>query len=289
MSPSQSLLSPSSPTMRALRFTAPALPCAASRAPVRVARAAPAAPARGARPGRAPLAPVRCVKGMQAVDGMMMRRPGGRQPRTARRHAPPRSFSAAPKPTAAAADPDAAIEPDCKDRMEKALEAVKRSFASVRTGRAAPAMLDRVEVDYYGAVTPLKALAAVTTPDAGTLVIQPFDVSAIPMIEKAILASDVNITPGNDGKVIRLAVPPLTADRRKELTKTVAKLGEEGKVALRGVRAAANKATAALAKDKSISEDRKKALDKAIQTMTDAHVKQVDALVKGKQDELVKV
>ena len=173
--------------------------------------------------------------------------------------------------------------------MDKSLEATARSFASVRTGRANPSMLDRVEVDYYGTATPLKALGTVSTPDAATLVIAPFDVSAMAVIEKALLASDVGITPSNDGKVIRLVVPPLTADRRKELTKTVAKLGEEGKVAVRNVRKAAMKVVDGLAKDKTISEDRKKGLDKAIQALTDKYVKEVDGLVKAKSDELSKV
>ena len=192
-------------------------------------------------------------------------------------------------PSAAGDDPSAAIEPDTKDKMEKSLEATSRTFASVRTGRANAAMMDRVDVDYYGTPTPLKSLGNISAPDAATIVIAPFDTGAFPMIEKAIMSSDLGITPSNDGKVIRLSVPPLTADRRKELVKTVAKLGEEGKVAIRNVRKASMKVVDALAKDKAISEDRKKSLDKSVQALTDAYVKKVDALVKTKSDELAKV
>jgi ribosome recycling factor len=173
--------------------------------------------------------------------------------------------------------------------MDKALEAARRSFASVRTGRASPAMVDRVVVDYYGAPTPLTSLAGVSAPDAGTVLIQPYDQGSVAVIEKAIMASDLGITPANDGRVIRLAVPPLTADRRKEMAKTVAKLGEDGKVAVRNVRKAAMKTVDAMLKAGTVSEDRHKALGKAVQDLTDAHVKEVDELVKAKQAELSKV
>ena len=173
--------------------------------------------------------------------------------------------------------------------MDKALDAARRSFASVRTGRATPALVDRVVVDYYGAPTPLTSLAGVSAPDAGTVLIQPYDQSSVAVIEKAILASDLGITPANDGRVIRLNVPPLTADRRKEMGKTVAKLGEEGKVAVRNVRKGAMKAVDGLLKAGSLREDAHKALGKAVQDLTDAHVKEVDELVKKKQAELAKV
>ena len=173
--------------------------------------------------------------------------------------------------------------------MDKALDAARRAFASVRTGRATPSMVDRVTVDYFGAPTPLTALAGISAPDAGTVLIQPYDQSSIAIIEKALIASDLGITPANDGRVIRLAVPPLTADRRKEMGKTVAKLGEDGKVAVRNVRKGAMKAVDALLKAGTVSEDRHKALGKAVQDLTDAHVKKVDELVKTKQGELAKV
>jgi len=173
--------------------------------------------------------------------------------------------------------------------MDKALDAARRSFASVRTGRATPSMVDRVLVDYFGAPTPLTALAGVSAPDAGTVLIQPYDQGSIAIIEKALNASDLGITPANDGRVIRLAVPPLTADRRKEMGKTVAKLGEDGKVAVRNVRKGAMKAVDGLLKAGTVSEDRHKALGKAVQDLTDAHVKKVEELVKAKQAELAKV
>jgi len=173
--------------------------------------------------------------------------------------------------------------------MDRALDAARRSFASVRTGRATPSLVDRVVVDYFGAPTPLNALAGVSAPDAGTVLIQPYDQSSIAVIEKAISQSDLGITPANDGRVIRLSVPPLTADRRKEMGKTVSKLGEEGKVAVRNVRKAAMKAVDGLLKAGDVSEDAHKALSKAVQDLTDAHMKEVDELVKKKQAELAKV
>lgn len=181
------------------------------------------------------------------------------------------------------------VKGDTKDRMDKSLEVIKRSFASVRTGRANPAMLDRIEVDYYGTPTALKTIAGVTVPESSQLVIQPYDTSAIPAIERAIQQSDLGLTPNNDGKVIRLIIPPLTADRRKEMTKTVSKLGEEGKVAIRNVRRDAMKVVEKMEKDGVIGEDEKKDLEADVQKTTDAFIKQVDALIKGKQDELTKV
>lgn len=175
------------------------------------------------------------------------------------------------------------------ERMEKSLEAAKRSFATVRTGRANPAMLDRIEVDYYGAQTPLKQIANVSTPEASLLVIQPYDSTAIPSIERAIQASDLGLTPNNDGKIIRLQIPQLTADRRKEMTKIVSKLGEEGKVAIRNVRRDAMKAIEKLEKDGNLGEDGRKDLETAVQELTDDYVKHIDALVKGKTEELTKV
>lgn len=175
------------------------------------------------------------------------------------------------------------------DRMEKSLDSVKRSFASVRTGRANPAMLDRIEVDYYGTPTPLKSIAGVTVPEASMLVVQPYDTSAIQAIERAIMQSDLGITPSNDGKVVRLSIPALTVERRKEMTKTVSKLGEEGKVAIRNVRRDAMKAVEKSEKDGNIGEDERKGLEAAVQKLTDEYVKEVDKLIKVKTEELTKV
>lgn len=183
----------------------------------------------------------------------------------------------------------ASVKEETEEKMEKSLDSVKRSFGTVRTGRANPSMLDRIVVEYYGAPTPLSQIANVTTPEATMLVIQPYDISAIPDIERAIMGSDLDITPNNDGKVIRLQVPPLTAERRKEMTKVTSKMGEEGKVAVRNVRRDALKKVEKLEKDGVIGEDGKKDLESEVQKMTDEYVKQIDALIKAKSDELTKV
>lgn len=175
------------------------------------------------------------------------------------------------------------------EKMEKSLDSVKRNFGTVRTGRASPSMLDRIVVEYYGAPTPLQQIANVTTPEASLLVIQPYDISAIPDIERAIQGSDLDLTPNNDGKVIRLQVPPLTAERRKEMTKVTSKMGEEGKVAVRNIRRDAMKSIEKLEKDGDIGEDGRKNLEDVVQKLTDDYVKQIDALMKAKSDELTKV
>lgn len=181
------------------------------------------------------------------------------------------------------------VEEDAMERMDKSLDSVQRNFATVRTGRANPAMLDRIEVDYYGASTPLKQIAGISTPESTLLVIQPYDQTAIPAIERAIQQSDIGLTPNNDGKLIRLQIPQLTADRRKEMTKIVNKLGEEGKVAIRNVRRDCMKTIEKLEKDGSIGEDGRKDLETAVQKLTDDYVKQVESLVKSKTEELTKV
>uniref|UniRef100_A3BLC3-2 Isoform 2 of Ribosome-recycling factor, chloroplastic n=1 Tax=Oryza sativa subsp. japonica TaxID=39947 RepID=A3BLC3-2 len=134
------------------------------------------------------------------------------------------------------------IEDQARERMEKAIETVQNNFNTVRTGRANPAMLDRIEVEYYGTPVNLKSIAQINTPDATSLLIQPYDKSSLKLIEKTIVAANLGVTPSNDGEVIRVTVPPLTSDRRKELAKTVAKLAEEGKVAIRNIRRDAIKA-----------------------------------------------
>ncbi|BDA50775.1 Ribosome-recycling factor [Coccomyxa sp. Obi] len=188
---------------------------------------------------------------------------------------------------ATADEEDIDIEEDAMTRMDKSLESTRESFATVRTGRATPSMLDRIQVDYYGAPTPLKQLANLSAPEASMLVIQPYDKSSIPNIEKAIMSSDLGLTPGNDGNLIRINVPQLTADRRKEMAKLVSKLGEDGKVAIRNIRRDSIKAIDK--KKGDISEDEQKALEEAIQELTDDYVKQIDAMVKSKQTELTTV
>jgi len=175
------------------------------------------------------------------------------------------------------------------EKMEKTLETVQSNFTTVRTGRANPSMLDRIQVDYYGTMTPLKQIAGISTPESTLLVIQPYDNTAIPAIERAIQQSDLDLTPNNDGKIIRLQIPQLTADRRKEMTKIVSKLGEEGKVALRNVRRDAMKVIEKLEKDGAFGEDGRKDLETAVQKLTDDYVKQIDGLIKSKTDELTKV
>lgn len=178
------------------------------------------------------------------------------------------------------------IELDAMERMEKTLEATKSTFNTVRTGRASPSLLDRVQVEYYGTNVILKSIAQVSTPDGSTILITPFDKSSLTSIEKALVKSDVGITPNNDGSVIRLNVPQLTADRRKELLKLVSKLTEDGKVAIRNVRRDALKSYEKLEKEKKLSEDNVKDLSGDIQKMTDDYIKKIETLFKQKEKEL---
>lgn len=173
--------------------------------------------------------------------------------------------------------------------MQKAVEATQRSFNTVRTGRANAALLDRLTVEYYGAQTPLRSLANITTPDASTIAIQPFDRSTLATIEKAISMSDLGLTPNNDGSVIRLNIPQLTSDRRKELVKTVAKLAEEGKVSIRNIRRDAIDTVKKQAKNSEISEDEAKDLQDSIQKLTDKYVAKVDELLAEKEKDITTV
>lgn len=173
--------------------------------------------------------------------------------------------------------------------MKKSIEATQRSFNTIRTGRANASLLDRITVDYYGAETPLKSLATITTPDASTIVIQPFDMSSISTIEKAISLSDVGLTPNNDGKVIRLNIPPLTAERRKELVKIAGKLAEEGKVAIRNIRREAVDEVRKQEKSSEISEDEARDLLEEIQKLTDQSTKRIDELLAAKEKDITTV
>eukprot|EP00270_Netrium_digitus_P013664 TRINITY_DN4568_c0_g1_i1.p1 TRINITY_DN4568_c0_g1~~TRINITY_DN4568_c0_g1_i1.p1 ORF type:complete len:290 (-),score=92.01 TRINITY_DN4568_c0_g1_i1:280-1074(-) len=181
------------------------------------------------------------------------------------------------------------IETDALEKMEKTLETVKSNFNTVRTGRASPSLLDRIEVEYYGTNVALRSIAQISTPDGSTIAVSPFDKSSLSAIEKAILKSDLGLTPSNDGQIIRISIPQLTADRRKALLKTVGKLSEEGKVALRNVRREAMKAYEKLEKEKKLSEDNVKDLSAGIQKMTDDYVKKVDVIFKQKEKELTTV
>jgi ribosome recycling factor len=175
---------------------------------------------------------------------------------------------------------------DVESRMQKAVEATQQNFNTVRTGRASTSLLDRIMVEYYGAPTPLKSLANVTTPDASTIMIQPFDRGSMALIERAIAESDVGLTPNNDGTSIRLNIPPLTSDRRKELVKTVAKLAEEGKVAIRNVRRDAIDSTRKQEKAKEISEDEAKKLHDQIDKLTEKYIKNVERILAEKEKEI---
>ena len=173
-----------------------------------------------------------------------------------------------------------------EDRMKKTIESVTREYSEVRTGRASPHLVEGLHVDYYGTLTLLKQLASISVPDAHMVVIQPWDVSAIPEIEKAILKSNLGVNPSNDGKVLRLTVPPLSKDRRGELVKVIHAMSEEGRVSLRTVRRDAKEAIEKLEKDKLVSEDEKfRSLDE-LQKLVDKYIAKVDKLLKTKEKEV---
>ena len=174
------------------------------------------------------------------------------------------------------------------EKMSKTLDSLDREYKSIRAGRANVAVLDRITVDYYGVPTPIQQMAAVSVPEARILQIQPWDASTLKEIEKAILTSDIGINPNNDGRVIRLAFPPLTEERRKELVKDVKKRGEENKVVIRNVRRDGNDAFKKLAKTE-VSEDEIKELEDGLQKLTDKFVKDIDKLVEEKSKEILTV
>lgn len=175
------------------------------------------------------------------------------------------------------------------EKMGKTIESVKGDFASVRAGRANAGVLDRIQVEYYGTPTPIQQVASISTPDPRTLQIQPWDASILKAIEKAIQASDLGINPQNDGRVIRLAFPQLTEERRRDLTKQVRKYGEEGKVALRNIRRDAMDDIKKKTKKSELTEDDQKKLEKELQDMTDKRCKDIDDLTAKKEKELMAV
>ncbi|USF25730.1 Ribosome-recycling factor [Firmicutes bacterium ASF500] len=176
-----------------------------------------------------------------------------------------------------------------EERMLKTIEVVKSNFAAVRAGRANAGVLDRITVEYYGAPTPLNQVANIGSPDPRTLTIQPYDMSLLKAIEKAIQTSDLGINPQNDGRVIRLSFPQLTEERRKELTKQVRKYGEEGKVALRNIRRDAMDDIKKKTKKSELTEDDQKKLEKELQDVTDKRCKDIDDLTAKKEKELMAV
>jgi ribosome recycling factor len=172
-------------------------------------------------------------------------------------------------------------------RMRKAVEALKKELATVRTGRASPALVEHIRVDYYGVPTPLQQVAGVSTPDPRMILIQPWDRNTLGAIEKAILKSDVGLTPQNDGNIIRLPVPPLTEERRRELAKGVRRRVEEGRIALRNIRRDALEELRKLEKSKEISADMNKRAQEQLQKITDAFMLEVDKLGQSKEAELL--
>ena len=175
------------------------------------------------------------------------------------------------------------------EKMEKTIRVLENEYSAIRAGRANPAVLDKITVDYYGTPTQIQAMAAISVSEARILVIQPWDKSTLRPIEKAIQASDIGINPTNDGTVIRIVFPPLTEERRKELTKQVAKLCEEAKVAIRNVRREANDKTKAIKKDGDMTEDEVKASDKLVQDLTDKFIKEVDVISAEKDKEIMAI
>ena len=181
---------------------------------------------------------------------------------------------------------------DFKDyarRMDKALEHLNEEFGAVRAGRANPKVLDRITVEYYGSETPLNGVATISTPDARTLVIQPWDTKLLKDIQKAIQVSDIGINPQNDGRVLRLIFPPLTEERRKELVKDVRKIAEDSKVAVRSIRRDAIEKLKALKKNNEITEDDQANAEKKVQTLTDKFCKDVDDATAAKEKEIMEI
>ena len=175
------------------------------------------------------------------------------------------------------------------EKMEKTIRVLENEYSAIRAGRANPAVLDKITVDYYGTPTQIQAMAAISVSEARILVIQPWDKSTLRPIEKAIQASDIGINPTNDGTVIRIVFPPLTEERRKELVKDVKKKGEAAKVAVRNIRRDANESFKKLGKNKEVSEDEVKELEEKVQKITDKYIKEIDKAVEEKSKEILTV
>lgn len=178
---------------------------------------------------------------------------------------------------------------DAKRRMDKSVEATLNEFNTVRTGRASAALLDRITVDYYGTPTPVKQLATISVPEPRMLTIQPFDPSSLKAIERAVMESDLGLTPSNDGKLIRLPIPALTEERRKELVKVVRHLAEEGRVAVRNIRRDCMHHLKELAREGEVGDDDERRAEERLQKLTDDHVHRIDELLKKKEEEIMEV
>jgi ribosome recycling factor len=181
------------------------------------------------------------------------------------------------------------IVKETEEKMNHVIEATKKDFAAVRTGRATPALLDRVHADYYGTPTPINQMANISVPEPRTIVIQPWDKTALSAIEKAIQKSDLSLVPNNDGSVIRINIPQLTEERRKELVKLVKKEAEEKRVAIRNIRRDSNEALKAKEKAKQITEDETKKGQEEVQKVTDRFIVEVDKLLAAKEKEIMEV
>ncbi|MGB2769228.1 MAG: ribosome recycling factor [Candidatus Zixiibacteriota bacterium] len=181
------------------------------------------------------------------------------------------------------------IHAETEDRMEKALEAMKRELTSIRTGKATSSLLDGIQVDYYGTMTPLSQVANISAPDPRLLVIQPWEKKLIPEIVKAIQKSDLGLNPQSDPNVVRLPIPPLTEERRRDLVKLAKKVGEEGKVAVRNIRRDANDAFKKAEKDREVSEDDSRKGQEQVQKITDEYIEKVEEMLKKKEQEIMEV
>jgi ribosome recycling factor len=178
---------------------------------------------------------------------------------------------------------------DAREHMDKSVEATRGKFGSVRTGRASPALLDRINVDYYGTHTPLRQLSTINAPEARLLTVQPYDKSSIKAIERAILESDIGLTPNNDGSIIRLQVPELTEERRRELVKVVRALAEEGRIAIRNIRRDVMHDLRELRDAGEAGQDDEHRAEELLQKLTDQKVNELDAILKGKEEEILEV
>jgi len=179
------------------------------------------------------------------------------------------------------------LKKEVRAKMEKSLETLRHEFSQIRTGRASPALLDAIRVEYYGTMVPITHIANVSAPEARLLVVQPWDKSTLPAIEKAILSSDLGITPSNDGNVIRLSIPPLTEERRQELVKVVRRLAEDARVAVRNIRREAVERLRKAQKDGELSEDESRRAQKEVQEITDEYIKKVGEALAQKEAEIL--
>jgi ribosome recycling factor len=176
-----------------------------------------------------------------------------------------------------------------EEKMKRTVQAVADEFGGVRTGRATPALLDRIRVEYYGQQMPINQVATISIPESRLIVIQPWDKGVIPAIEKAIMTSDLNLTPNSDGQLIRLAIPPLTEERREELTKVVQRMAEDGRVAIRNIRRDTNSSIDTMEKKENLSEDETRRGKEEVQDLTDEYIEKIDDALEAKTEEIMEV